>query len=341
MNGRDVRLGVLAMTGLFFVSGCAGLKLREPAWPRLPSPWSTIKQSTPKSGLDTRLELPPADKPSATAFKPSKRSKEGKAEDTAAMALLNGMNCERAADWNSARRIYEGIRQKDPNNVEAIHRLGVVADSQRHHVEAEQLFLAALQIEPRNATILADLGYCYYLQGQLPKAESALNKATTLEPSNQRYWNNLGLVLGHQRRYEEALDAFRKSGAEADAQFNLAFVYAGQDRVEDAKRCFQAALATDPTHRRAREALTSFEEYEQLPAEVRSLETYTENGVRYVPYIEGSTQESGQGSVATAGHESASSSYTASRAARALYQEARGTRNANMASQRSEELSAQ
>src|SRR4029453_1209563 len=100
------------------------------------------------------------------------------------------------------------------------------------------------------------------LQGQLAKAESALGKAAKFEPGNNRYWNNLGLVLGHQGRYEQALDCFRKSGSEADAQYNLAFIYATQERVDEAKRSFQKALAIDPTHRRAREALTSFEEYE-------------------------------------------------------------------------------
>jgi Flp pilus assembly protein TadD len=252
------------------------------------------------------------------------------------MAMLTGLNYERAKNWNQARKVYEEIRQKHPDHVEATHRLGIVADVQRRHAEAEQLFLLALEREPRNPAILADLGYCYYLQGQLAKAEAALVKAVRLEPSNQRYWNNLGLALGHQGRYDEALDCFRKASSEADAQYNLAFIYASQERTEEAKRCFQAALAHDPTHRRAREALASFEAYERMPPHLRDLEVASEDGVRYVPYIEG---QGGMGAAGSeAGGETAVSSYNASRATRALLQQSRGLANRNMASQRAEDL---
>jgi tetratricopeptide (TPR) repeat protein len=180
---------------------------------------------------------------------------------------------------------------------------------------------------------LADLGYCYYLQGQLPKAESALAKATKIDPSNHRYWNNLGLVVGYQGRYEDALDCFRKSGSEADAHYNLAFIFAGQERVDDAKRRFQMALAHDPTHRRAREALASFDEYERQPKELRNLDAVADDGVRYIPYIEGANSKDSDGAVANA-----NTSFTASRVARALHQESRGMLSGNMASQRSEQM---
>ena len=250
------------------------------------------------------------------------------------MAMLNGMNFERVGNWKQAREVYEEIRQKQPGNVEAAHRLGVVADAQRRYAEAEQLFLFALDKEPRNAEILADLGYCYYLQGQLAKAESALGKAAKLEPSNHRYWNNLGLVVGHQGRYEEAVDCFRKSGSEADAQYNLAFIYAAQERVDDAKRSFQMALVRDPTHRRAREALSSFEEYERLPEDLRKVDDIASDGVRLVPYVEGSNPGGVENAVAN-------TSYTASRAAHALYNESRSMLNRNMASQRTDDMAKQ
>jgi tetratricopeptide (TPR) repeat protein len=320
-------------------AGCAVTPERESSWPSLPSPWSTVKQSPPRAATKNNEALAPV-VPSATASKPKPKasSKETKDEDSTALAMLNGMNFERAGDWVKAREVYEGIRKKQPEHVEATHRLGIVADAQRRHAEAEQLFLFALERDPRNAELLADLGYCYFLQGQLAKAESALTKATKLEPANQRYANNLGLVLGHQGRYEEALDCFRKSGSEADAYYNLAFIYATQERVADAKRRFQMALIADPTHRRAREALASFDDYERLPKHLRDVDDLADDGVRYVPYIEGSDK----GSIALASaEESAATSLTANRAAQALHTEARGMLNRNMASQRADDMAKQ
>ena len=327
---RRSRFIVLATLGLS--CGCAGMQDRESKWPSLPSPWSTVKQSAPRSALDGNAALA-ADGGSKTAAKSKGRAnhKAAKSDESVVMAMLNGMNFERAGDWKRAREVYEEIRDKQPDNLEAVHRLGIVADAQRRHAEAEQLFLVVLEKQPRNAAVLADLGYCYYLQGQLPKAESALTKATKIDPANQRTWNNLGLVVGHRGRHDEALDCFRKSGSEADAQYNLAFIYAAQERVSDAKRSFHLALATDPTHRRAREALSSFEEYEKLPSDLRDVDDLAADGVRYVPFIEGAAPGAGEGSVA-------STSFTASRAAQALHTESRGMLNRNMASQRSNEM---
>jgi len=338
MSGvRREWITLTACTAIAIYSGCAGTPKQESSWPNLPSPWSTIKQTPPRSATANSAALAPVVESKTTAVKPraSAKGRATKVDGSVAMAMLNGENHERSGEWEKAREVYEEIRKKDPENVEAAHRLGIVADNQRRHAEAEQLFLFALEREPRNASMLADLGYCYYLQGQFAKAESALTKATKFEPSNHRYWNNLGLVIGHQGRYEEALDCFRKSGSEADAQYNLAFVYAGQERVNEAKRSFQLALANDPTHRRAREALSSFEEYDRLPKDLRDTEDIAcENGVRYVPYIEGGSND---GAVATASHEAPANSMTASRAARALYQESRGMLNRNMKSQQSDE----
>jgi tetratricopeptide (TPR) repeat protein len=331
-----VRLGWRAAIGgaaLALASGCAGTQERALSWPNLPSPWSTVKQSPPRSAIDNNAALAPV-LDSKTAAKPraSSKGRATKDDGSQAMAMLNGMNFERSGEWAKAREVYEEIRKKDPESVQAAHRLGIVADAQRRHVEAEQLFLFALERDPKNAALLGDLGYCYYLQGQLAKAESALAKATKIDPANHRYWNNLGLVIGHQGRYEQALDCFRKSGSEADAQYNLAFIYATQERVAEAKRSFQTALAYDPTHRRAREALSSFEEYEKLPKDLRDIEDVAVvDGVRYVPYIEGVNPNDNAGAVAN-------TSYTASRAARALHNESRGMLNRNMASQRSEQM---
>lgn len=259
------------------------------------------------------------------------------------MAVLRGRNHERSGEWDKARKLYEELRDRHPDNPQIAHRLGVVADGQRRHEEAEHYFLSALEREPRNAELLADLGYCYFLQGQLTKAESATAKSVALEPSNSRYRNNLGLILGHQGRYDEALAHFRKSGSEADAYYNLAFIFAAQERVNEAKECFQVALNSDPTHRQAREALASFHEYDQRPAHLREGEALVGEEGRWIPFMEGSgdgsTLHSGDVAQASATG-NAVTSRDASRATRALHMEARGMLNRNMQAQRADEMAA-
>lgn len=253
-------------------TGCANMPGRE--W------FSSWKPSLPSPG--------------ATVAKEEKVAKKGsQAEENAiAMEIARGRNFEKGSQWDKARKVYEDLRKKHPENAQIAHRLGVVADSERRHGEAEQLFIFALQRQPNDAQIINDLGYCYYLQGKLTQAEPYLRQAVALQPANSRYRNNLGLVLGHMGNVKEALVEFRAAGNEADAMFNMAFIYASQDRPDDAKACFRYALAIAPTHQRAREALASFEEYENKPAALRDAEMdLADAGGRWVPYQEGAVQQ--------------------------------------------------
>ncbi|WP_425616937.1 tetratricopeptide repeat protein [Anatilimnocola sp. NA78] len=300
------RLLLLLLALVATHTGCASMPGKD--WFSKPD-WFSKKSDLPSPG--------------ATVSKNSGSKPEEMSQPTA-MELARGRNFERSAQWDKARKVYEDLRKKEPENPIIAHRLGIVADSQRRHGEAEQLFLFAAQRRPQDAQILCDLGYCYYLQGSLEQAEPYLRQAVTLQPANARFRNNLGLVLGHMGRVDEALVEFRAGGNEADAMFNLAFIYASQDRVDDSKVCFRKALAIDPTHRRAREALASFEDYENKPAALRDAEVdLAEKGGRWVPY-----QEAAGGGVMQASAQTPlPSARDASKATRALQQQSRGLAN--------------
>lgn len=303
------------------VGGCAAPDRPNPlAKVKLPSPWATIKAA------EQRESAKPA----------SDQSKSTPTNAQLSLELLRGRGLERSGDFDKARKLYESLREQAPENLEVVHRLGVVADAQRRHAEAEGMFQFVLQREPRNGDVLADLGYCYFLQGQLIKAESALLKAVAAEPECPRYRNNLGLVVGHQGRHEEALDHFRSAGSEADAYYNLAFIYATQEQADQAKECFLMALNEDPTHGKSREALRSFEEYERLPEYLREDDMLAGGRVKYVPYIEGAGDDGSR--VQQAGFSaSLPSSRDASQATRALQAHSRSMLSRSMQSQRGEE----
>jgi tetratricopeptide (TPR) repeat protein len=203
----------------------------------------------------------------------------------ASTAVAKGMNLERSGQLDKARETYELILKENPKHPEALHRLAVVGDKQRRHKEAQDNYLEAIKLQPRNAELFNDLGYSFYLSHQPEKAESALVKATQLEPKSARYRNNLALVIGQQGRIQEAFEQFGQAGSEADAHYNVAFLYASQNQPQQAKLCFQRALAKDPGHEKASKALESFEAFEKnggLPLD----EEFTADGRRLVKYIE-------------------------------------------------------
>ncbi len=310
-------------------AGCAGTRPQGPLGKgplgklNLPSPWDTVKASQAKAEEERSASTArqAANEPTAV-------------DGQLALDLLRGRGLERSGDFDKARKLYEGLRQQHPQCLEVVHRLGVVADAERRHAEAEGMFQYVLREEPQNAEVLADLGYCYFLQGQLIKAESALLKAVAVGPSNPRYRNNLGLVIGHQGRPEEALDHFRAAGSEADAYYNLAFIYATQEQADKAKRCFLMALNEDPTHGKAREALRSFEEYERLPEGLRQDDMLAEGRVKYVPYIE--PADAGRHVQRAVLETSLPTSRDVSQAMRSMHTRSRGMLSRNMQSQRSD-----
>jgi Flp pilus assembly protein TadD len=320
--------GLLVLAGIAVLgTGCAGTGRGNPLGDlSLPSPWATVKAAKQEQA-----------KTSVSRTGKQSQRKTSETDSQIALDILRARGLENTGDYDKARKIYETLRKTHPDNLEVIHRLGVVADAQRRHGEAEGMFLYVLTREPQNAEVLSDLGYCYYLQGQLTKAESALLKATVIEPENELYHNNLGLVVGQQGRFDDALEHFQRGGTKADAYFNLAFVYASRDQADKAKDCFVMALSEDPTHANAREALRSFEEFERMPEHLQEADDIgLANGrVRYVPYFEG--QPKGEGDVQTAGMDAPlPTSGTASRATRALHMQSRGMLDRNLQSQRNE-----
>ncbi|HTN73730.1 MAG TPA: tetratricopeptide repeat protein [Pirellulaceae bacterium] len=200
-------------------------------------------------------------------------------------ALAKGMQHERVGQYDKAREVYEQMLKAHPDQAEPLHRLAVVADKQRRHPEAQMLYLEAIKVQPKNAELFNDLGWSFYLAGQLPKAESALAKAVQIESNNARYRNNFGMVLGQQGRMQPAFEQFAAAGSEADAHYNVAFLYATQNKPEEAKNCFQRALACDPTHEKAAKALDAFSRYEENGG-LAVDDQYTTDGRRWIPYIE-------------------------------------------------------
>jgi Tfp pilus assembly protein PilF len=184
--------------------------------------------------------------------------------------LAKGRRLEEAGDSTAARNVYQTLIARFPDRYQPYHRLGVVADRQGRHREAQALYTRAIRLGGAGAEVFNDLGYCFYLQGKYEYAERSLRKAVLLVPASARFRNNLGLALGRQGRYDEALKQFTRSGNKADAYHNLAYVHALDDQPDKAHEHFRKALAADPSHELARRALASLGHDEQ-PEPVRQV----------------------------------------------------------------------
>ncbi len=335
-----MRISLVAATVLALLmlqSGCSQL-------PERPS-WAQWNWQSPSTGLPSPdATIAASEKNPATKFTPKQSSQN----DVVSAEISRGKSLEAAGKLDKARKVYEDGLRQNPEQPQLARALGVLLDKQGKHTEAETCFLVALQQQPRNPELLSDLGYCYLLQGRLDGAEAALVKATTLDPKNSRYRRNLGLVLGHQKRYDDAFEQFSKTVSKAEAFYDMALVFAAQDLSEEAKGCFQEALAADPNYLPAREALASFEEFDRLPPEQRKESpALAKDGVRYVPYIEGTTSGNAQPGTSEVKQASAANPVSAmpanrhaGQATRNLLTQSRGMLSGHMQSERTAQSAA-
>jgi Tfp pilus assembly protein PilF len=107
----------------------------------------------------------------------------------------------------------------------------------------------AVRRAPSSTDALTALGESYAARGDA-RAEAAFLSAVRGAPENYRYWANLGLYYGDQRRYEEAVQALRtavaKNPREGTVRDYLGQLLQGLGRDDEARAEFEAAIAAEP-----------------------------------------------------------------------------------------------
>lgn len=126
--------------------------------------------------------------------------------------------------------------------------LGILADLDARHKEAQQIYLAVLRINGKSYKALTNLGYSYYLAGNLSQAEVINRRTTTLYPNDKRTWSNLGLTYIKAKRYEDALDALSRSMPVAEALNDIGYFAMLEGDYEAAVDYLEQAINTSPTY---------------------------------------------------------------------------------------------
>ncbi len=81
---------------------------------------------------------------------------------------------------------------------------GTLRAKQGNHAEAQQYYLAALQVQPDAVSVINNLALSYALDGKAKKSEDLLRSAVASGHEDKRVRQNLALVLGLQGKFGEA-----------------------------------------------------------------------------------------------------------------------------------------
>ncbi|WPP01981.1 sulfotransferase [Pseudomonas sp. HR96] len=129
--------------------------------------------------------------------------------------------------------------------------LGEIRRRQGQLAGAAQAATQACELLPDDPLAWYNLGLACAEQGDHPRAEPAYRRALALAPGYGAAWNNLGSLLELRNApgdREAAQVAYRQAISldprHAQAQNNLGALYAEQGRLDEARACFEAAIAT-------------------------------------------------------------------------------------------------
>ncbi|MBT3305175.1 MAG: tetratricopeptide repeat protein [Alphaproteobacteria bacterium] len=141
-------------------------------------------------------------------------------------ALELGRNRQNSGDLSGAADIYQQIHTADPNNVDALHLLGVISHRLGELDLATELIAAALAIKPDFADAQCNLGVVFSDQGRYDEAADCYRRAIEINPDYADPHNNLGALHQKLGQLDAAAISYRKAIAInpdfADAHNNLA-----------------------------------------------------------------------------------------------------------------------
>jgi type IV pilus assembly protein PilF len=165
---------------------------------------------------------------------------------------------EAAGHVREAVSLYEKGRQHDSESIDYSRRLAVLYDRLDLPERARPEYQQAIEQAPENADLLNDFGYFLCRQGELTESESQLRRALGLAADHKRAWTNLGIVLAHQARYDEAFEAFSRVVGPAAAHSNIGAIMAKHGHTQQACDAFHQALAINPNLRQPQVFLAYF-----------------------------------------------------------------------------------
>jgi tetratricopeptide (TPR) repeat protein len=162
--------------------------------------------------------------------------------DDLASAYLSGGAIDKAESvWKSALAV-------NPNNVDVLNNLGVLALRQKDYPQAAGFFQRAAKLKPDESKPHLNLGETYLKMGLRDQAETQLRAAVVLSPLDYRIRNDLGRLFLDEGREGAAEEQFRASvrvKPNALAYDYLGAINGRRGTLEEAERDFRAALSMD------------------------------------------------------------------------------------------------
>jgi tetratricopeptide (TPR) repeat protein len=172
--------------------------------------------------------------------------------------LENARVCHLEGRLSEAETYYRETLQWQPDAVEALQGLGVLAYQRGQIQEAMAHFARGVAIRPEAADFHSNLAEVLRIMRRTDEAIEHARKGLALDPTLPDAWNTTGLLAHDQRRFADAEAAFREAirlrPEHWSAHNNLGNTLEALGRLNDATESFRTAIRLEP---RSAAALTN------------------------------------------------------------------------------------
>ena len=173
--------------------------------------------------------------------------------------LLQAQKQHAAGNLFDAEIIYKKILERDHNQPDALHLLGVLAHQLNDPKKAIKLISRALTLRPDFSEAFNNLGNAYIDLKLFKKAIESYNSALKIKKDYQIAQNNLanaffqfGNHLNKKGRYEEAkinyVESLKIKPNNSEANYNLGVTFSNLEKYDEAEKSYRASILINPNH---------------------------------------------------------------------------------------------
>jgi tetratricopeptide (TPR) repeat protein len=197
------------------------------AWPILGAGWAAVSWESLSSGARFFL----------------------RAGAVAVLAALGCLTWRQIGIWHDSNALWTYVLTLQPGNILANNNLGADLLREGRLEEAEALLRRSLDASP-TVEAYGNLADLLAAKGRLGDAEACDLAALTLDPSNASVNSRLAMIYARENRMEEAVARWRralqKNPADADSRNNLGLTLARMGRLDEALPEYRESLRLNP-----------------------------------------------------------------------------------------------
>jgi tetratricopeptide (TPR) repeat protein len=204
------------------------------------------------------------------------------AADPAREQFAKAAELHRGGQYEEAEAIYRAILQRDPRNLEALRLLALVAMQFEHYGQAEQLLQRAVEIAPDYLAAWVDLARAQLERLDLAAARASIERAAQLNPHSAMVQVHRANVQARSGSHEEAAGTYRRAAelnpAAPGPWLGLGNTLKTIGRQAEAIQAYRHAIALRPEHSEAWWSLSNLKTFRFTDTDVEAMRSQLATG---------------------------------------------------------------